>query len=330
MSDTDPQFTDYTPVEQPDPEDSVRQPIHVRFWVSLRTGVLSRLLPVWAISMVLSLVVVFMLESLLAEPVEPLVEPWTAGFYVIVVISFLCMYLNAALGLGYGVTLIPILLVMGFETTVIPALIVAQFLAEIAAGVSHQSAGNIDLTQSSPHLKVAMVLAGCAVVGAPLAVKLNVTLPETQTQLAIGVIVIMIGIVIFATMGRRFRFSWRKIIFLGLIASFAKGFSGGGYGPIVTGGQILCGVGGKQAVGVKALAEGFACLVIVMSFLASGQVHDLTLAFPLVIGAICSVPFSAYTVRRLGTKRVTTLIATVTIILGAAVVFKALRMIELF
>jgi len=31
-------------------------------------------------------------------------------------------------------------------------------------------------------------------------------------------------------------FSWKRLIAIGLISSFNKGISGGGYGPLVTGG----------------------------------------------------------------------------------------------
>ena len=58
-----------------------------------------------------------------------------------------------------------------------------------------------------------------------------------------------------------------KIIFSGTIASFNKGMSGGGYGPIVTVGQILSGVEGKSAVGITSLAEGLTCLVGVITYI---------------------------------------------------------------
>jgi len=50
--------------------------------------------------------------------------------------------------------------------------------------------------------------------------------------------VLLIEIFILITINRNYRFSWKKITVLGLIASFNKGISGGGYGPVVTGGQL--------------------------------------------------------------------------------------------
>lgn len=307
---------------------AVGVPIHVRFWLSMRKGVLRRLIPVWAVSLALSLFAVYMLDTLLPAGGEPILELWSPLFFSTAVVSLVCMYVDSTLGMGYGTTLTPILLLIGYDPlAVVPALLVSQWLAGISAGVSHQTAGNIDLSAKSIHLKVAMVLAACGMVGALAAVRVAVSIDPDHLTLAIGALVLIIGIVILVTRGRRFRFSWRKIIALGLVASFNKGLSAGGYGPLVTGGQILSGVGGRQAIGITALSEGLTCLVGTMAFLASGQVHDLSVAFPLVLGAVCSVPLSAYTVRRLALRRLTLLIASITIVLGGVTLIKAVHVL---
>lgn len=298
-------------------------PIHVRFVLSLKMGVLGKLLPVWAVSLILSFFVVYMLDTMLPSNAEPIVAPGSSLFYITALISLICMYVDSTLGMGYGTTLTPILLIIGYDPiVVIPALLVTQFLAGISAGISHQSAGNIDLSRGSQHLKVISVLACCGIVGALMAVRIAVSINEMQLTFIIGALVFIVGVVILLTRGRRFRFSWRKIVVLGLVASFAKGLSAGGYGPIVTGGQILSGVGGKQAIGITALSEGLTCLVAVMAFLASGLVQELSAAYPLVLGAVCSVPLSAYTVRKLTLRRLTTAIGTITVILGLTTLLK--------
>jgi uncharacterized membrane protein YfcA len=330
MTDIDPKLIEALGEEPERPVyDGPPPPLHIRFWLSLKMGVVGKLLPVWFVSLILTMVTIWAIEALLPPPITTPCGwgPWR--FLIIAAISFVSMYLNTALGMGYGVTIIPILLLLGFRSVkIIPAVLAVQFLAEIAAGISHQSAGNINLSQQSPHLKVAMVLAGTGIIGGLIAVRAFISVNsygEAWGILAIGTIVLLVGVVILTTMGRRFRFSWKKIIVLGLVASFIKGFSGGGYGPIVTGGQVLCGVGGKAAIGVKSIAEGLVCLVVVMGYLIGGQVHDLKIAYPLALGAICSTPFSAYTVRQLGTKKVTIVIAIVTIILGSILIIQQMR-----
>ena len=71
------------------------------------------------------------------------------------------------------------------------------------------------------------------------AVILAVNLPKLYLKLYIGFLILIIGIFIVATLNKNYTFSWKRITILGLIASFNKGISGGGYGPVVMGGQLL-------------------------------------------------------------------------------------------
>jgi len=89
------------------------------------------------------------------------------------------------------------------------------------------------------------------------------------------------------------------VIGLGLVAAFNKGLSGGGYGPLVIGGQILAGVDGKGAIGITSLAEGLVCIVGVLAYTLTGNgAVDWELAPSLILGAVLSVPLAALTVRK--------------------------------
>jgi len=136
------------------------------------------------------------------------------------------------------------------------------------------------------------------------------------------VLILVIGIIIIVTLNRQYDFSWKKITFLGLIASFNKGISGGGYGPVVTGGQLLAGLDGKNAVGITSLAEGLTCLVGVLMYYFTDVKADWTLAPYLIIGGVLSVPLSVRTVRKMKTKVLKEIIGFVTIILGLVVIIK--------
>ncbi|WP_229776939.1 hypothetical protein, partial [Alicyclobacillus cellulosilyticus] len=68
-------------------------------------------------------------------------------------------------------------------------------------------------------------------------------------------------------------FSWRKLGFVSLVAGFNKGMSGGGYGPILTSGQILSGILNKQSVSITALAEGVVSLVGFATFCLFSRVN---------------------------------------------------------
>ena len=97
--------------------------------------------------------------------------------------------------------------------------------------------------------------------------------------------------------------------------------SGGGYGPVVTGGQILSGVEGKSAVGITSLAEGLTCLVGVIAYiLISTNPVDWKLAPWITTGAVLSVPLSAKSVKIISTKKLKLAIAVLTVILGAVTI----------
>ena len=101
--------------------------------------------------------------------------------------------------------------------------------------------------------------------------------------------------------------------------------SGGGYGPVTTGGQILSGVNGNNAVGITSLAEGLTCAVGVTVFLVSPEIIDWSLAPSLIIGALLSVPFSTIIVKKLPTKALKISIGILTLILGIVTLIKILN-----
>lgn len=175
------------------------------------------------------------------------------------------------------------------------------------------------------HLKVALLLAVCSIAGTVAAVFVAVNIPKFWLMLYIGCLVLSMGIVILICFNRDFKFSWKRISFLGLIASFNKGMSGGGYGPVVTSGQVLSGVEGKSAVGITSLAEGLTCLVGVITYaLISKNPVDWKLAPYIIIGAVLSVPLSAKSVKIMSEGKLKLAIALLTIALGILTIVKTI------
>ena len=92
--------------------------------------------------------------------------------------------------------------------------------------------------------------------------------------------------------------------------------SGGGYGPVVTGGQLLAGFEGKNVVGITSLAEGLTCIVGVIAYLLIKGNIEWRLAPYLISGAVLSVPLSALSVKILKSDYLRIVIGVVTILLG--------------
>ncbi len=235
----------------------------------------------------------------------------------IIALAFVCESVDSSLGMGYGTTLTPLLLLMGYEPLeIVPAVLFSEFVTGLLAGVFHHEFGNVDLKPGTRDFKTAAVMATLSTVGVLLAVVIAVRLPAWAVKLYIGVVVRAIGLVILKNSQRELPFSWRRIGVLGFVAAFNKGISGGGYGPVVTGGQVLAGVRGRSAVGIASLAEGITSIVGVAIYYAGGVSVSWHLAPSLLLGAVLSVPVAAYVVSRIPTGRLTLLIGGVSTTLG--------------
>ncbi len=244
-------------------------------------------------------------------------------WYLIFFMAFLCEYVDSTLGMGYGTTLTPILLILGFEPLqVVPCILLSELITGVTAGFLHHEFGNVDFSRRSFHSKVALCLATCSIVGSLVAAAVAIRLPSWALKTYIGLLVLCMGCVILSTLNKEYLFSWKKIFILGSVAAFNKGISGGGYGPVVTGGQLLSGIKGKNAVGITSLAEGLTCFVGLAAYEILGSGINWPLAGPLALGGICSIPLSAWSVTRIQTRTMKISIGGATLILGAFTLVK--------
>lgn len=273
---------------------------------------------------------------------------WVA--VTIFIVAFLAEYMDSTLGMGYGTTLTPILLLFGFSPLqVVPSILLSELITGLLAGFFHHQVGNVDFkpkdinlfsirqelnelgyvktfARGLPlHLRVALLLAACSIFGTIIAVFIAFNIPKFWVKLYIGILVFSMGVVIIMCLKRNFAFSWKKIVLLGMISSFNKGLSGGGYGPIVTGGQILSGIEGRHAIGITSLAEGLTCLVGVVSYLLISRGNVGWNIAPFIIsGAVLSVPFAAISVKKVSQGNLKLAIAVLTLILGTITIVQTL------
>jgi uncharacterized membrane protein YfcA len=231
--------------------------------------------------------------------------------------ALLCEYLDSSLGMGYGTTLTPILLIAGFAPLdIVPAVLLSELVTGLAAGLLHQRDGNIDLPNDPRARRTLALLAALSSIGALGAVFLAVRLPGPWFGYAIVAIVLAMGVVTLATARRRIRYRASGILTIGLVAAFNKGLSGGGYGPLVTAGQVVSGMPARQAVVITSLAEAFTCLIGLIGYVAVKGLPNPALTLPLVSGALLSVPWATVTVRHLPESAIRAAVGVLTLILG--------------
>jgi uncharacterized membrane protein YfcA len=245
------------------------------------------------------------------------------GILVLLVLALFCEYVDSSLGMGYGTTLTPILIIAGFKPLdIVPAVLFSELLSGISAGLLHHQHGNVSFVRGSRALNVAIVLAVCSIVGTVAAVFLAVNIPTWALKGYIGILILSMGILIIVYQSRELGFSWRRITGIGIVAAFNKGMSGGGYGPVVTSGQILSGINEKNAIGITSLAEGLTCIVGLLLFIILKGGIEFRLALPLAAGAMLSVPIATWTVKVMPERLIKASIGYFTLFLGVLTLLK--------
>jgi hypothetical protein len=268
-----------------------------------------------------------------------------AEFLFILFLAIAIELINASLGMGWGTIFTPILIILGFPAIVaVPAVLLSQGLGSIAASIFHAKFENASFEPGSIELKTAAVIASFGVVASLLAALLAVNINKVVLNTYIGALVLLMGLVIL--INKQFSFSWKKIIGVGLLSAFNKGISGGGFGPIVTGGQIMAGQDQKKAIAITLFSEIPICLVGFFtylvaiaakevpgslfdepagSFLASMFSHKIfawELSLALILGAFVAAPFGALATKVLRTEAVRKAVGMLIVILGGWILVK--------
>lgn len=242
---------------------------------------------------------------------------------VLVWLSFASGYVDSSLGMGYGVTLTPILLILGYHPLdVVPAVLASQIGNNLIASVAHHTIGNVDLKPGGRAFWITVAIAISSTAGTIGAALLALRLPDNILEAWIGILVFSIGVITLVSYGKHLKFTWAKILSFGAFAGFNKGTTGGGYGPVVTGGQLLCGVPAANAVAITQLAETFACIGGALTFFWGSNAFSWRLAPFLTVGAVAAVPFSALTVRVLKPLQLKISVGVLTSALGTLLLLR--------
>lgn len=241
-------------------------------------------------------------------------------------LCFTCELIDSGLGMGYGTILTPVLLLLGYSPAdIVPTVLLSELLSGFTAATFHHQIRNVDLSMRGADLKPALILAGGSVAGVTVGVLVAVTLPKTTLSLLIGCIIMTSGLFVILLSRKLIRYKIWKMLLLSVIASFNKAISGGGYGPLVTSGQILSGVRSKSSVGITSFAEAFTCLLAVTLFLVKGGYINLLLFIPMCAGALTSVPFAVLAINRTREHHLKLIIGSLTFLMGALTIAKALN-----
>jgi hypothetical protein len=247
----------------------------------------------------------------------------TVGLFLLLLgLAFTCEFIDSSLGMGYGTILTPVLLILGFPVViVVPAVLLSQAFGGLTASLLHHELKNVSFKPGSRDFRLVLLISGFGILATIFAACLALNIPKLLLKTYIGLLVLVMGLIVLRN--RSFTFSWRRMIGVGILSAFNKGLSGGGFGPVVTGGQVLAGQDHKAAVGVTTLAEAPICITGFLTYVVGRTVQDLgagvldlpfsvflgrlftpelfqwELFLALVLGSVLVAPFGAFTTRAL-------------------------------
>jgi uncharacterized membrane protein YfcA len=266
-------------------------------------------------------------------------------FLLIIVIAFVCELIDASLGMGYGTILSPLLIGFGFDPLyVVPAVLLSQALGGFAASMFHQRFQNVSFSLKSKDTRIFLIITAAGILATIFAAIVAIKIPKVALNTYIAVLVIVVGILLLIKF--RLRFSWWGMGAVGVVSAFNKGMSGGGFGPLVTGGQIVSGHKAKRAVGVTTLAEAPICIAGFITWLIgklaiqseesllsrpvgdiaeavfSNQVLRWDLMLALIFGALFVAPLAPYITKKIHHKIWNYILGPLIIALGVWVIIK--------
>lgn len=236
---------------------------------------------------------------------------------ILIVVSLCTATVDLIFGMGFGLTMTPILFLLHFEPhEIVPAILLASLAGNILSPFLNHRLKNADFNLRSPHLKIVLIIGAIGALGSFIGAIAAINISDLVLTIYIGVLIVAIGLLLLLNKTRTTPFTWHKLIGLGIFGAFNKGMSGSGFGPIITTGLIMMKTDEKAAVSIQSFSELFVSLAGSLTFIALGTQMDWSLILPLVIGVVLSTPIAALIVQKANNKKLRWAIAYVTIILG--------------
>jgi len=247
--------------------------------------------------------------------------------FLIIILGFLAAFLDTSMGMGYGL-LSPILIALGLDPfIVVPVLLISQMTTGFTGTVFHSLYNNVNLSShDTQDVKSTALFIIMGVIGMTFAVLLAINLNDIILMLYIGILMIIAGLLMLPNI--TFIFSWKRMLILSSWASFNKAISGGGYGPIMTIGQMTSGRDVRESVAVTDFSEAFLSGFGFLLYLICQQIRNINfivtieLSIIMIISGMIATPLGALVTKRLEKKNTKKIIGVLSILIGIFTLFR--------
>ena len=239
------------------------------------------------------------------------------------VLSFISGVIDLSLGMGYGFTITPVMLMMGYAPSeAVPAVLISSCVGGISSSIWNHRLHNVDFTFNSRAFRIAAFTSGLGVIGAIVGVFISFSLPERTVGLYIGSIVVASGALVAVSKSLISGFSWNKMTVISLIGSLNKGLTGSGFGPIITTGAMLSGIDEKASVSIQSLSEASVSLIGFLTYVVMRRSVDYQVAVTMSLGVLLASPLAASIIQRIEGNTLRIMVGVLAVLIGFSTLWK--------
>jgi hypothetical protein len=228
----------------------------------------------------------------------------------IIIIAFLFETMDSAAGMGFGTALSPLLLSFGYSPLqVVPVLLISEAITGVTDAIFDHELKNVNYSfrPINETTKVTFIIAGSGVMAIIVSIIITyyaIQLPTFFIKTYVAILILGMGL--FGIIRTKIKiedtlnYKPQVLIIFSALAGFNKGIGGGGYGPIVTLGEIYSGIYEKSATAIVSFAEGLVSIagIFVFFFISSvGVPVDLVLLPSVFTGGFLAAIVAPYLVR---------------------------------
>ncbi|QOW11936.1 ABC transporter permease [Kaistella flava (ex Peng et al. 2021)] len=248
-------------------------------------------------------------------------------FYKMLAVGFVAELVVGSTGMGYGIICTTILLMLNIAPPIISASIhSAETFTSAAGSISHFRLKNVNM-------KLVKALAIPAIIGAIIGA-LSLTYfgqhyaPIVKPIISCYTLYLGINILRNAFKNnrkeKRIQKSGRNIKILGLFGGFIDSFTGGGWGPMVTGTLLKDGRTPRYVIGSSTLSKFILTITSAITFVITIGIQHWNIVLGLLIGGIVTAPFAAMLTSRIPIKKMFVVIGILIITLSVISIVKSL------
>ncbi|MFX1393899.1 MAG: TSUP family transporter [Promethearchaeota archaeon] len=235
--------------------------------------------------------------------------------WYIIILAFLFESMDSAAGMGFGTCLAPLLFLFGYNPLqVVPAILISEAITGAIDSFFDHEFKNVryQFFPLNDTTKVSLIIAffGCIAIFTSIYLGyFALKFPDFMIKLYVAILVLIMGGLGLLRLKLMkldiFKTRPKILILFSALAGFNKGIGGGGYGPVITIGEVLSGVYEKSATAIVSFAESLVSITGIFTFFLisfAGIPIDLTILPSIFTGGFIAAILSPYLVRVLPNK----------------------------